>query len=139
MGLSLQDLQNLANLNPYRWHQLSQDQLDQRVSRSGLVLSCRPLAVDHRRPAIGKSVVTRAVLQRIAENDTDLAVELDDIRYAPRPVLLQDDWEREVFERLELLVEQMVAAMTHRRGALSKIAQCVRGKPIRTTPSLPFM
>ena len=133
MGLSLQDLQNLANLNPYRWHLLSQDQLDQRVSHSGLVLSCRPLAVDYRRPAIGKSVVARAVLHRIAENDTDLAVELDDIRYASRPVFLQDDWEREVFERLELLV------MLRRREELSKIAECVRGEPIQLTPARPFM
>lgn len=135
MSITLEELKILAALNPYRWDQLTQDELDERVARSGLKLACRPLAGDPRRPGIGKSVITKAVLQRIAEEDTDLTRELDDIRNSSRrsttSVFLQDDWERLVFEHLELHLK------VRSREALTRIAEKVRGEKLSIEPCTP--
>lgn len=137
MSITLEELKILAALNPYRWDQLTQDELDERVARSGLKLACRPLAGDPRRPGIGKSVITKAVLQRIAEEDTDLTRELDNIRNSSRrsttSVFLQDDWERLVFEHLELHLK------VRSREALQEVSRRTRGGPINPTPTRPFM
>lgn len=138
MSISLEELKILAALNPYRRDQLTQDEFDERVARSGLKLFFRPRAGNPRQPGIGKSVITKAVLQRISEEDTDLTRELDDIRSSSRrsrtSVFRQDDWERLVFEHLERL-----STVARAREALQEVSRRTRGGPINPTPTRPFM
>lgn len=137
MNLSFEDLQNFAALNPYRWDELTQDELDALVLRSGLELICRPLAGDPRRDGTGKTIITNAVLARIGEEDPELLGELEDIRYSAyrsnRSVFQQDQWEREVFECLEGHLERLMSFK--RMETLAGIAQATRARKLPSDPA----
>lgn len=116
LELPLKDLQVLAAVNPFRWADITQDELDERIERASLgQLKCRP-TVPGNGPfgnrGNGKTVVTRAVLERLAVDEPDLFKELFGIHQSAS----ERDQERLVFER----IDQMVAERT--REALNAIA-----------------
>ena len=121
LELPLEDLQALAAVNPYSWDELTQDELDGRIARATLgLLRCRPTVPS---PGIygnrgnGKTVVTRAVLERLAADEPDLFLVLDRIQQGEP----ENIGERLVFERLEeVAMERLIAS---RREVLSELAQ----------------
>lgn len=122
MALSLETLQAFAAVNPYRWEGLTQDELDARIEAAGL----RPFLVYYphpgpsTRPGLGKTIVTKAVIDRIAQEDPATAQDLRDRShkaYISTKLLFRDAaTERGVFER----IDQLVAERT--REALTAIA-----------------
>ena len=122
MTISLETLLALAAVNPYRWEGLTQDELDARIEAAGL----RPFLVYYpnpgpsTRPGLGKTIVTKAVIERIAQDDPASAQELracSHKAYTSTKLLNRDAaCERVVFER----IDRMVAERT--REALSAIA-----------------
>lgn len=71
MTISLELLQALAAVNPYRWEGLTQDELDARIEAAELRSYLRhyPTPGPGTRPGIGKTIVTKAVIERIAQDD----------------------------------------------------------------------
>ena len=122
MTISLELLQAFSAVNPYHWEGLTQDELDARIEAAGL----RPFLVYYpnpgpsTRPGLGKTIVTKAVIERIAQDDPATAQELrarSHKAYTSTKLLYRDAaCERVVFER----IDRMVAERT--REALTAIA-----------------
>lgn len=124
MSIPLTTLQALASVNPYRWADLSQDELDKRIAQADL----RELIFRPRIPGVGpfghigtgKTLVTKAVLAHVAKVDPVLYQVLNDVHQSAR----EPDNERLMFEWLELAVRQRISE--ERREGLSRVAQAVR-------------
>lgn len=122
MSLSLEDLRALAAVNPFRWEQLTREQILVRCHAAGLNLPnyFNPVPATAGHPGMGKTVLTRAVLEHIEGLDSNLAALLRTImdkggeRYA--------EGERLVFE----VIETMAAYAA--RTALERVADAARNE-----------
>jgi hypothetical protein len=122
MKISLELLQALAVVNPYLWEGLTQEELDARIEAAEL----RPFLIHYptpgpaSRPGIGKTIVTKAVIERIAQEDPTGAQDLRNRchkAFTSTKLFYRDAAsERVVFER----IDQLVAKRT--REALTAFA-----------------
>ncbi|RYZ23854.1 MAG: hypothetical protein EOO16_03150 [Chitinophagaceae bacterium] len=119
MALSLETLQALVAVSPFQWVHLTKSEILTRCEAAGLILPTyfNPMPAPAHSPGIGKTVVTRALLDRVEKEDPRLAERL-------RTILHQGgerDGERLMFEAMERIV-----ASERMREALSTLANAGR-------------
>lgn len=118
MALSLEALRALASVNPFRWEQLTRDQILDRCHAAGLNLPnyFNPIPRPSWYPGTGKTVLTTAVLKHIGVEDASLAGLLRTVMEAGG----ESHGERLVFE----IIDTMASYGT--RIALESVAAVAR-------------
>jgi len=118
MALSLENLRDLAAVNPFKWEQLSSDEILNRCHAAGLNLPpyFNPIPTADHRSGIGKTVLTRSVLEYCDARDADLATLLREVINEAG----NREGERLVFE----VIETMAAYAA--RTALECVADAAR-------------
>ncbi|WP_140722567.1 ankyrin repeat domain-containing protein [Pseudomonas sp. Hp2] len=118
----------LAAVNPFRWSELTQEELDSRLKRANLDGLIFQPYVPHSGPfgniGNGKSVVTNAVKERLAIVAPDIAKDISRALNTTHQAATEQDRERLVFDHLEQVAEQRMSA--ERREQLAVVAKEAR-------------
>ncbi|GAB3513206.1 hypothetical protein [Pseudoxanthomonas daejeonensis] len=119
MALSLETLQALVAVSPFQWVHLTKADILTRCEAAGLNLPTyfNPIPAPAHYPGIGKTVVTRAVLDRVEKEDPRLAERLRTTLHKGG----ERDGERLMFKAMETM-----ASSERMRKALSTLANSVR-------------
>lgn len=129
MALSLETLQALVAVSPFKWVHLTKSEILTRCESAGLNLPnyFSPIPAPANSPGMGTTVVTQAVLDRVEKEDPRLAELLRTILFQLKGGERHGNNERLMFEAMETMEAMMASESVRcRREALLSIGNAAR-------------